>query len=371
MAKRRSNGTGSLKQKENGKWQISTMVGRKPDGSRLIKSFTGRTQREATSKMNAYIKAMEDGMNMEADYTLEEWGNKFMELHSANIKPVTVENYRHTLKLINKHLGHRKIKDLKPMDVELLLLRLREEGRSDSAISQVRGLLYQIFEKAVGNDLVRKNIVQYAPKMRKSAPNEKESFTEEEVAILLKELPDTKIGWSIRILLGCGLRSQELLGLMPKHIEPDGSAIYIRQAVSMANGTVIISTPKSFDSNRTVVVPPNIRYCAIALRNTDEPFVWQSPTGNLPINPSTFRKYYRQTLESIPGVRYLSPHACRHTYVSTMHALGVDAATIQSMAGHSTLLMTKHYLHVHPQIQQAAAEKFSTAFSTNSGPENK
>lgn len=186
----------------------------------------------------------------------------------------------------------------------------------------------------------------------------------------MKELPDTKIGWSIRILLGCGLRCQELLGLTPKHIEPDGSAIHIRQAVSMANGTVIISTPKSFDSNRTVVVPPNIRPFAIALRSTDKPYVWQSPTGNMPINPTTFRKYYRQTLESIPGVRYLSPHACRHTYVSTMHALGVDAATIQSMAGHSTLLMTKHYLHVHPQIQQDAAEKFSNAFSANNNPEN-
>ena len=54
MAKRRSNGTGSLKKRDNGTWQISIMVGRKPNGKRNIKYFTGRTQAEARKKMKAY-----------------------------------------------------------------------------------------------------------------------------------------------------------------------------------------------------------------------------------------------------------------------------------------------------------------------------
>lgn len=364
MAKRKENGSGSIKQRANGTYQLSVMIGRRPDGKRNMKYFSGSTKSEVRKKLKAYMDALEKGMNMEADYTLEEWPKVFMELHSPNIKPVTVENYSYTLKLINKHLGHRKIRELKPIDVELLLLRLREEGRSDSAISQVRGLLYQLYERAVGNDLVNKNIVQYTPKMKKRAPNEKESFTEEEVAILMELLPHTRIGFSIRILLGCGLRSQELLALMPKHIEPDGSRIHIRQAVSMIHGEVTISEPKSYDSYRSVVVPHNIRYCAIALRETDDMFIWQSPTDSRkPINPSTFRKYYKEAIEAVPGVRYLSAHACRHTYVSIMHSLGVDTATIQSMVGHSTALMTKHYLHVHASVQNDAADRFSHAFS--------
>jgi integrase len=184
----------------------------------------------------------------------------------------------------------------------------------------------------------------------------------------MQKLPENKMGWGIRVLLGCGLRSQELLALMPQHIEPDGSAIHIRQAVSMVRGTVSISTPKSYDSFRTVPVPENIRGSVLALRGTDDTYIFQSPVGNMPINPSTFRKYYREMLESIPGVRYLSPHACRHTYVSTLHALGVDAATIQSMVGHSTVLMTKHYLHVHPSIQQEAVDKFAKAFARDKRP---
>ena len=61
-------------------------------------------------------------------------------------------------------------------------------------------------------------------------------------------------------------------------------------------------------------------------------------------------------------MRYLSPHCCRHTYVSQMQALGVDLATIQSIVGHADIDMTKHYLHVQESIRQAAIEKFSEAF---------
>ena len=312
--------------------------------------------------------ALDAGMDMESDYTLEEWGEVFMQLHSPNIKPVTIEHYRHTLKLINSHLGSRKIRDLKPMDIELLLLRLRDEGRSDSALSHVRGLLYQLFERAVGNDLVPKNIVQYAPKLRKKAYEEKECFTDEEVQLLMDHLPTTKVGLGIRVLLGCGLRTQELLALTRNHIDEDGSVIHVRQAVSMVKGSVSISTPKSFDSNRDIPVPENIRDCVLALRDTTDKYIFQSPVAEQPINPSTFRKYYKEMLESIPGVRYLSAHACRHTYVSTLHSLGVDQATLQSLVGHSTMLMTQRYLHVHPSVQRDAVDKFAKAFARDKRP---
>lgn len=33
----------------------------------------------------------------------------------------------------------------------------------------------------------------------------------------------------------------------------------------------------------------------------------------------------------------LTPHSCRHTYVSQLQALGVDMETIQSMVGHADM----------------------------------
>ena len=64
----------------------------------------------------------------------------------------------------------------------------------------------------------------------------------------------------------------------------------------------------------------------------------------------------------LDGVRVLTPHSCRHTYVSQMQALGVDLTTIQSLVGHADVDMTKHYLHVQDPVNMTAIAKFYSAF---------
>ena len=54
--------------------------------------------------------------------------------------------------------------------------------------------------------------------------------------------------------------------------------------------------------------------------------------------------------------------SCRHTYVSQLQALGVDLATIQSIVGHASEDMTKHYLHVQDSIKEEAVQRFAAAF---------
>ena len=251
-----------------------------------------------------------------------------------------------------------------PDAVEQFLKKLRREGRSDSCLAHCRGMLFQIFNKAVANDLLNKNPAAYADKMRKARPKPKEAFTTREVQLLLDKLPQDKIGWSIRLMLGTGMRTQELLGLEPRHIAEDGSTITIEQAVSMDKGTAALGTPKSFDSYRCIPVPENLRCCAVLLRDTVDKFIWESPRkSGMPCNPSTFRKKFDEAVRSVEGVRPLTPHSCRHTYVSQMQALGVDLATIQSIVGHADVDMTVHYLHVQEPIRQEAIGKFSAAFS--------
>ena len=72
---------------------------------------------------------------------------------------------------------------------------------------------------------------------------------------------------------------------------------------------------------------------------------------DMPCNPSYFRKKFKEEISSVEGVRVLTPHSCRHTYVSQMQALGIDLATIQSLVGHADVDMTKHYLHVQDPVR--------------------
>ena len=269
-----------------------------------------------------------------------------------------------TMRMLKEGFYHRPLTVIRPIDIENFLKGMRRDGRSDSYISKARGMLYQIFQKAEANDLVRRNPVRLAEKMRASGTaKRKEAFTTAEVAHLMKVLPDDRMGLSIRLLLGTGMRMQELLALEPQFIEEDGSVIHIRQAVKVVKGTVSIGSPKSKDSIRDIPVPLNVRPCAIKLRDTTDQFIWESPKTGLPCNPTHFRDVFRKSLEEAGDVRLLTPHSCRHTYVSQMQALGVDIQTIQSIVGHADTEMTEHYLHVQESIRQSAIQLFSEAFS--------
>ena len=363
MAKR-ANGEGSLRRKDNGCWEIQIMDGYKSDGRRNVRSFTGKTQREAKAKRDEYLRKREAGLLTGRDLRFDEWADQWFEFHRESVKPTTAEGYRYTLRILKDYFGRRKLSEIKAMDIEVFLRQLRKEGRSDSTLAQCRGMMFQICKKAVANDLIAKNPVEFAEKMRKGPPKRKEAFTADEVRYLMENLPENKIGWSIRLLLSTGMRTQELLGLEPRHIAKDGSTVTIEQALVRIKGSVAIGTPKSFDSYRTIPVPPMVQYCARLLRDTEDKFVWNSPKkADQPCNPSHFAVQFQKVLESMEDVRVLTPHCCRHTYVSQLQALGVSIETIQSIVGHADIDMTRHYLHVQENIRQEAVERFSEAFS--------
>ena len=369
MAKKRSNGEGNLRHRADGRWELTIMDGFRDDGRRSYTTFYGKTQKEVKEKAKAYEQDKAAGL-LPVRYTFSEWADMWYDHHKDNVAPTTQESYKYTLRILKEGFARRRLVDIKPYDIEVFLKKLKRDGRSDSYIAQCRGMLFQIFHKAEANDFVRKNPVRFADKMRKTGPRkQKDSFTAEEVQRLMQYLPDDRIGWSIRLLLGTGMRTQELLALEPRHIEPDGSCIHIRQAINMNKGTAVVGVPKSRDSYRDVPVPENIRWCARKLRATDATFIWEIKKPDAPCNPSTFRKYFKEALENIPEVRVLTPHSCRHTYVSQMQALGVDLPTIQSLVGHADIDMTQHYLHVQESIRQEAIRKFSAAFHNNDDPD--
>ena len=85
----------------------------------------------------------------------------------------------------------------------------------------------------------------------------------------------------------------------------------------------------------------------------------RAKAGDKPCNPTHFRDKFAAAIEFVPGVRPLTPHSCRHTFVSQLQAQGVPMETIQSLAGHAEIDMTEHYLHVQNSVKTAAVESLA------------
>jgi integrase len=340
------------------------MIGRKEDGRRNLKSFYGMTKKEIRQKVLDWRKSQAEGTICKKDYTFAEWADMWFEIHKDNISRTTQESYQYTLRMLKRHFGKKLLSQIKAYDIDMFIHAQRNEGRAHATLAKYKGMMYQIMHKAEANDLIAKNPAKFAEKIRRrEIKKKKDAFTAEEVKIMMRELPNDRIGMSVRLMLGTGMRSQELLALEPKHIAPDGSSITIEQAVVLVKGTVYIGPPKSLNSNRIIPVPPSLWNCAKKLRETNKKFIWEERKANCPCNPSFFRDEFKRALEGLHGVRVLTPHSCRHTYVSQMQALGVDVSTIQSLVGHAEIDMTEYYLHVQDSIRKEAVQRFSNAFA--------
>ena len=99
MAKRRSNGEGSLRYRVDGRWELTIMDGFRDDGRRRYKTFYGKTQKEAKDKAREYARAKEDGLTPDVRYLFPEWADLWYEHHLDNIAPTTQESYKYTLRI--------------------------------------------------------------------------------------------------------------------------------------------------------------------------------------------------------------------------------------------------------------------------------
>lgn len=372
MSRKRANGEGRVKQVKNGKWNGQLMDGYKEDGRRNIVSFTADTKAEVLQMMRNYKEAREQKGDKIVVPTFAEWADRWYIDYETQVAPSTYAGYVYTLNLLKNTFGDRPISAILPMEINSFFNQLLKEKRSYSLISKCRAMLIQIFDAADHNELVARNPARAAKILRKDLIDSihggrpKDAFTEEEVETLFKDLPNDFIGNSIRLLLISGLRIQELLALTADDIASDGSSITVTKAVKMVGTKPILGMPKSTKSTRTIPIPQSYRSIALYLReHGGKLFLWESHRIGEPCTIEHFRHHYKLALKKIP-VRKLTPHCCRHTYITRLQAKGIPTETIAELVGHALHIgPTGVYLHISPKALAQAVEKLGDEVSEN------
>ncbi len=347
---------------KNGTWRGQLMDGYTEEGKKNIVCLSGSTKGEVLDKMRQYREQMAQHVRPNREMTVADWGEQWYREYESQVQPSTYAGYRYTLDIIKSRMGSMKLCDVLPLDVMRVQNALAAEGRSLSQIRKVRTMLIQMFDSAEDNGLVARNPARRAktPKDKDgtiSAPRQcKDAFTDQEIRLLREQLPKNLLGYSIRLMLGTGIRVQELLALKAEDIAEDGSTLKIYKAVKTVHGQSRLGPPKSNSSYRTVPVPETYQDSARYLRtHGGKTAIWQSKGDAYSV--SAFRQRYYRALNQIEGVRKLSPHCCRHTYVSTLQAQGVSIELIARLAGHTKIDTTVGYTHTSMQTLRDAASK--------------
>ena len=369
MAKRRAaNGAGSLNYDEKRKLYIYRItVGYDEEGRPRRKAFSGKTQEAVLEKHQTW--ALKNKLaTIDPDITLGEWADRWYEEYAEKVELSTAASYGYTLKHIKMYLGRHKLQSIKAFHIEAFLAEMAK-SYSVSQCTKCRTMLGQIMRKAEANELITKNPVQLADqtnyrRMGKRAQARKDAFTAEEVRALMPGLPDTRIGHSIRLMLGTGLSPQELLGLSIFDLAPDGSRIDVRRAVKLKKGgSMYIGDVKAEQRERSGLVPPSVRASVVFLRNNANGYILAGRRSKKPLHPSTYRKFFRSAIMQVEGVRVLTPHCCRHTYISHLEDAKTDFAVIQALAGQSERTSTFNYIHPQSPAILAAVGKIEELLS--------
>ena len=122
------------------------------------------------------------------------------------------------------------------------------EGMAKLAGEATETLLKSLQNKEVEEQMAE---IQKLRKQQKEHPEEfvPDTFTPREVELLMSELPEDRMGWSIRLMLRTGIDMYELLALTPWNIQTDGSMIRVSNQVKTRNGEPVVVPVKS-DRNR-------------------------------------------------------------------------------------------------------------------------
>lgn len=373
MSRRRANGEGSIKQLPSGQWYAQVMDGHKLNGSRNMVYFKGISKREVVGQIREYWKRRELGAVSNCDIAFAEWADIWYQDYQYQVQPSTYSGYRYTLQILKDYFGKKKVQQIRPLEINGFFDYMSRAGYSRSYLTKCRSMLIQIFDAAEANEITATNparktkIKRIIPGMEPGrVKNDKDSFTDEELKYLEKRLRDNLLGNSILLMIGTGIRTQEVLALMAEDIAADGSYISVNKAIKMVGGIPTLGPPKSERGRRIVPVPMDYRKYAIYLRYYGgKPYIWTSKRESGLFDTGVFRKQYYKALSEIPEVRKLPPHCCRHTYISMLEKRGVPMEQIARLAGHSKISTTDGYLHVD---LETLAETVEVLNAKNSKP---
>ena len=196
-------------------------------------------------------------------------------------------------------------------------------------------------------------------------------FTETEYNCLKAHLSigtdNKKLGIIVAMLTG--IRIGELCALKWENIDLDGSIIVINKTMQRiktnaesgsAKTKIIIDTPKSNASVRTIPIPEILRQKLKCFKSQDNTYLLTNTTDY--IEPRIYQRHFKKYLSAC-NIKDNNFHALRHTFATRAISREVDIKTVSLLLGHTDVSFTmKRYVHPNMEHKRIQIEKLAIGF---------
>ena len=301
--------------------------------------------------------------------TLGEYADKWMTGYvEHNLKWNSKRYYTDMLKRIPDAMKSRPMDEITREDVRNLAFGIVGDNLSRSTATGLIRTISAIFNSAVEDGVYRGANPALKPGriLKMESPEDEESADDsEDIDCMAQEeskhflsVVKSHFGSEYPLYLTAlrtGARQGELIALAWDSIDWKKSFITIKQTV--VNGKLQATKNRR---RRRIPMSPRLaevlrerkRAAAVASLASGNPvsrWVFPSPTGG-PMDPSKLRKEFKKVLLKAEIRADLTFHSLRRTALTGMADNGVPIASLQRIAGHSSIEVTaKHYLNVKPE----------------------
>lgn len=406
MAKttRRQAGDGALYQRADGMWVGSIELGWTTEGRRRRKTVSSRTQKGALTKLREVRRQLGlYGDVPTSTLTVGEWLDRWLaEIVAPEVRPRTLDTYRHKVNLAKKSIGKVRLDKLNPAHVRAMREHITGTlALSPTTAQHVHGVLHKAMTDAVREGLVVRNVVTLVKRPR-AAKSTRTGLTAAQARSLLTSLDGDPYAarWAMALLYG--QRQGEVLGLEWDRVDFNAGTIDIswqlqrltyrhgcarrepadgwpcgrtrgtdcpRRHLGTApdfevrplRGPLVLTRPKT---RRSIKLLPMLDVMDAALRHHREHapangygLVFTTPTGE-PIERQTDTAAWAALLAArdLPTVVL---HEARHTTATLLLESGVPEPVAQEILGHTSANTLRGYQHVSLDQRRAALEGVS------------
>ena len=330
MAKKRKSGTGTVRQRGDGRWEGRVVIGYDDNGLPKTKNVLAKTKRECQEKLRQLTESMvgRNDRKVKPDMLFGDWLCYWYETHSKpTLRASTQNNYENVIyNHVLPEIGKIPLNKLSQNDLQQFYGRLKKNGRkrlteqygaglSDRMVRMCHAVCRSALERAVRDDLLRTNPAIGCKLPPKKAKEMQVLDREELQKFLIQAQAD---GYYELFLLDLctGLRRGELIALQWEDLNFETGVLTVNKQAYTVNGELQIIPPKTKASVRKLVLPPAVLAVLREYRKkVDSRWMFPSPVkADRPITPGVARRRLQTILEraDCKRVRF---HDLRHPYV--------------------------------------------------------
>lgn len=375
---RAAQGSGTIRQRSDGRWEARFTVGRDPGtGKQIQRSVYGSTQKEVRQKLSQAIAAVDERTYTAPNkMTVGQWLDIWTAEYLGDIKPKTVESYQCQIRNhIRPAMGAIKLEALDAHTIQKLYNRLSagkdgKPGLSPKSVKIVHGVLHKALQQAVEIGYLRTNPAD-ACKLPRAEKPEIKPLDNDAMASFVKAIQGHRFETIYLTMLFTGMRRGEVCGLTWDCVDLNRGTILINKQLQNVPGQPgdyrLISTKNS--KGRSITAAASVvqllrKHRTQQLRDRlaagplwqDNNLVFCNEVGSH-LSPSTVYHNYKRIVASI-GLPDARLHDLRHSYAVAALRAGDDIKTVQGNLGHHAASFTLDvYGHVTEEMKQASADR--------------